>query len=275
MEMSVPSALDVKFKTFDGSDVDALLALPGLVGPRPSILLVHEIWGLEAHIRDVAMRYAKEGFVVLAPHLYSRPGQREILTSPNIEKAMQRIWGLPPERRRDAKFLQELISKTEGPDREVLRLTVGAGQARTEVFLKDLQAALTYIRSLPQADTSRVGGTGFCMGGGLTFQLATTGSLKAAVVFYGQAPEPIESVERLDIPVLAFYAGEDVGLNEGLPELLKAVVRYRKGFEMKVYQGTMHAFFNDTRRSYSREAASDAWGRAVSFFQRNLGAGVP
>jgi carboxymethylenebutenolidase len=193
------------------------------------------------------------------------------LTPENLERAMGRIWGLPPEKRRDAAVMKQVIAGTEGMDGEVLKLTMGVGQTRTEVFMKDLESSLDYLRSLPQVDPKRVGGTGFCMGGGLAFQLATTGEIQAAVVFYGQSPMPIEAVERIGIPVLAFYAGEDASLNAGLPELIQAVVKYKKGIELKIYEGTMHAFFNDTRRSYNREAAEDAWVRAVSFFKKNLG----
>jgi len=247
------------------------LALPASAEPRPALLLVHEVWGLDGHIRDVASRYAREGFVVLAPHLYSRPGQKEVLTPQGLERAMGRVWGVPPERRRDPKFMEEIMAGADEADRKVLGLVLGGGEARTEVFLKDLQASLEYLRSRPEVDPKRVGGTGFCMGGGLTFQLATMGSLQAAVVFYGQAPKPPEAIEKLNIPVLAFYGGEDVGLNSGLPELMGAMVKCKKGFELKIYQGAMHAFFNDTRRSYNREAAQDAWVRAIRFFKANLG----
>jgi carboxymethylenebutenolidase len=264
------SAQEVKYMTFDGSDVEACLAQPSSESPSPAVLLIHEIWGLESHIRDVAGRYAREGYVVLAPHLYSRARQKEVLTPQNIEKAMALVWGMPPEKRRDPKAVEALVAGSSGIDREVLGMTLGGGQAQTEVFMKDLLAGIEYLKSLPSVDKERIGATGFCMGGGLAFQLATAQALKAAVIFYGQNPKPLDAMQRIEIPMLAFYAGEDTGLNGGLPELMGAIVRYKKGFELKIYQGALHSFFNDTRRSYNKEAAEDAWLRATSFFAKNL-----
>ncbi|MFI5421225.1 MAG: dienelactone hydrolase family protein, partial [Nitrososphaerales archaeon] len=83
-------------------------------------------------------------------------------------------------------------------------------------------------------------------------------------------PKPLESVANISGPVLAFYAGEDEGVNHGIPQLVEAMIKYKKDFQVKIYKGVHHAFFNEERPVYSREAADDAWEKAISFFQKNL-----
>ncbi|MEM1646676.1 MAG: dienelactone hydrolase family protein [Ignisphaera sp.] len=109
---------------------------------------------------------------------------------------------------------------------------------------------------------------GFCMGGGLAFQLATEVPLDGVIVFYGRNPQPIEAVSKIKGPILGIYAGEDPPINAGLPDLISAIVKYKKDFEMKIYPNAYHAFFNDTRPVYNREAALDAWERVKAFLRR-------
>jgi carboxymethylenebutenolidase len=89
-----------------------------------------------------------------------------------------------------------------------------------------------------------------------------------AVVFYGANPKPLEAVAKITSPVLGIYAGEDDSINSGLPTIVESMIK--KTFEMKLYSGVRHAFFNEMMPSYNKSAAEDAWEKAVSFFSKYL-----
>ena len=91
-----------------------------------------------------------------------------------------------------------------------------------------------------------------------------------AVPFYGANPKPIEAIAKISGSVLAFYAGEDEGVNAGVPAIVEAMVKYKKDFQMKLYKGAQHSFFNETRPVYNEAAAEDAWESAVAFFGKHL-----
>ncbi|MGB6527349.1 MAG: dienelactone hydrolase family protein, partial [Candidatus Nitrosopolaris sp.] len=107
-----------------------------------------------------------------------------------------------------------------------------------------------------------------CLGGGLAYQVSTMFPFAAAVVFYGANPKPLEAVAKITSPVLGIYAGEDDSINSGLPAIVESMIKYKKTFEMKLYSGVQHAFFNETMPSYNKSAAEDAWEKAVSFFSK-------
>ena len=110
------------------------------------------------------------------------------------------------------------------------------------------------------------------MGGGLSLLLACRNrELAAAVVFYGRNPSPIDLVKNIQCPILCNYAGADMGITESDINLLKqTLTKHGKVFDIKVYPGAPHAFFNDTRPSYRPQAAKDAWERALSFLGKSL-----
>jgi len=116
----------------------------------------------------------------------------------------------------------------------------------------------------------RLGITGFCLGGGLTYQLATEYQFNAAVPFYGANPKPLEAVAKISGPVFGVYAGEDQRINSGVQALVESMIAHKKTFQMKIYQGTQHAFFNEKRPSYNKAAAEDAWTMALAFFDKYL-----
>ncbi len=110
------------------------------------------------------------------------------------------------------------------------------------------------------------------MGGGLSLLLACHNSeLGAAVVFYGRNPSPVDLVKNAQCPILGNYAGADLAITELDVNLLKqTLTKYGKVFDIKIYPGAPHAFFNDTRESYRPEAARDAWERALGLFNKQL-----
>ena len=207
------------------------LAKPKEVGRYPAVIVIHEIWGLVDQIKDVASRLAREGYVALAIDLFE-------------EKTVSK---LEEGRELRQKFTEEKI-------------------------LGDLSGGFNYLKTLSCVNRSRIGSMGFCMGGGLSLLLACHNrELAAAIVFYGRNPSPIDLVKNVQCPVLGNYAGADMAITESDINLLKqTLTKYGKVFDVKVYPGAPHAFFNDTRESYRIDAAKDAWERTLGFFKKTL-----
>ncbi|MGH7230156.1 MAG: dienelactone hydrolase family protein, partial [Nitrospiraceae bacterium] len=202
---------------------------------RAAIIVVQEWWGLNEHIKDIARRYAREGYVAIAPDLYSRLGNK--VTADSTE----------------AGTLMNSLQQRDG--------------------LKDLNATVAYLQTVPEVDATRIGVTGFCMGGSYALMLPCTNqAIKAAVPFYGWIPNPDTPLQTLACPILYIYGEEDGFITKAeVQRLANALKKYNKAGEIKTYPGASHAFFNDTRKEVYRPAeAKDAWGRAVSFFKQRL-----
>jgi carboxymethylenebutenolidase len=253
-------------------EIDCYLVVPeGSGRKRPAVMVIHEIFGTDAHIRDVARRFAALGYVAAAPNLFTGEVQH-LLTAPNIAKAMPAMTQVPPEIRRNPAKLAEFAASQSPELRPVFeawgRVTSPATQAR---FAEELAAVTRFLANLPEVDPSRIGSVGFCFGGAMSARLATVDPrLRAAVIFYGQNP-PLAQVPDIRADVLGLYGGEDPGITGTVPDLAAAMAKSGKRFEYHIYPGAKHAFFNDTRPSnYNREAATDAWARVNRFFADRL-----
>ena len=257
----------VTFKCPDGADMTTYVATPKPEGTYPAIIVVHEAWGLNEQIKGVANRYAQQGFVAVAPHLFSR---EKDLTEQAIEKAMMRMWQVPPEKRNDPAAMKALMESLPENDRKVMNFFFAGREAAEKTMAEDLLCCVNYAKSLPVVDGERLGITGFCLGGGLSYQLATLYPFKAAVPFYGANPKPLEAVAKISGPVFGVYAGEDQRITCGVTALVESMIANKKTFQLKIYQGTQHAFFNENRPSYNKAAAEDAWTMALVFFNRYL-----
>ena len=214
----------------NGESLSGFLAQPEGAGPYPGLVVIQEWWGLDEHIKDVAQRFANEGFVALAPDLYHG-------------------------------------KVTNEPD-EAMKLAMSLDMNRAS---KELVKAAGYLDSLPSV--RNIGAIGYCMGGGLALTLACDSpQIKAVAPYYGANPNPIEKVASLQAPMQGVYAEHDDFVNEQVREKLRqALEQHGKQFEIRVYPGTHHAFFNDTRpQIYNAEAAKDAWQRSLAFFRENL-----
>jgi carboxymethylenebutenolidase len=223
---------------------------------------------LNGQIRGVARRYAQEGYVTIAPNLFTRNG--EVMNEKNIESTMRYMWTVPPDRRSDPNTIQELMNKMSETERKVANIFFLGREEMEKQMAQDLLDCKSYLESLDFVIHERTGIIGFCMGGGLTYQLSTMYPFNASVPFYGTNPKPLESVEKISGPILAFYAGEDERINAGVPSIVEAMIKYKKQFSLKIYKGAQHAFFNETRPSYNKEAASDAWETSLAFLNKNL-----
>lgn len=218
----------------NGKTAEGYLALPES-GQGKGVVVIQEWWGLVPHIKDVAERFAREGFVALAPDLYH--GQQ---------------------------------ASNQEPDKAgKLMMTMHIGEAE-----KDLRGAINYLVSHPAVTGEKVGIVGFCMGGALSLFAACKNpdTVGACVVFYGVHAFVMGDLDQLQAPVLGFYAErDDFTKIEQVEQLQKDMQKRGKHIEAHIYPNTHHAFFNDTRPEvYNKEAAEDAWRRTVEFFRKNL-----
>ena len=258
---------DTKFNCADGTMMPAFISRPK-DGEYPGIIVIHEAFGLNDQIRGVAKRYASEGYATIAPNLFTRNG--DVMNEKNIETTMRYMWTVPPDKRSDPDTIQELMSKMSETERKVANIFFLGREEMEKQMAKDLLDCRSHLQSLDFVVNEKLGIMGFCMGGGLTYQLSTMYPFSASVPFYGANPKPLASVENISGPILAFYAGEDERINAGVPSLVEAMVKYKKQFSLKIYKGAQHSFFNETRPSYNKEAASDAWESSLAFFNKNL-----
>jgi carboxymethylenebutenolidase len=231
----------------------AYLTTPESSEKLPGLILIHEVWGLVDHIKEVADRFAKEGYVVLAPDLLSETGI--------TEKLNPEIWEMSknPETRPQAQLrMREFMGPIQSPE-------------FAEETMEKLKACVDYLLAHPQVN-SKVAVLGFCFGGTYSFALAAADPrVKAAVPFYGHAPEELEKLQQISCPVLAFYGVKDTNLVDHLPELAKKMKSAHKDFHYKIYPKTGHAFFNNTNpMTYNKEAAEDSWEKSIEFLRTNL-----
>ena len=247
-------------------------------GPLPSVLVIQEIWGVNAHIEDLTRRLAAAGYAALAPDLFATGGLRPpALEAARVEEAVAFMGRLPPERRFDPAAREEALARLDAGPRSRIAETHAAMwsmPARLPSLLPPLRAAAAHLRH-ERAETrdQPLGCVGFCMGGGLSALLACEEpELDAAAVFYGNCP-PEETVVGIACPILGFYGGKDQRVNAGLPAFAAAMGKRGKAFEYHIYEGANHAFFNDTGQVYDIDAARDAWARLLGFYAAHLAPG--
>jgi len=240
------TAGEVKIPTAD-VEIPAYRAMPAKGGPFPVVLVVQEIFGVHEHIKDVCRRFAKEGYLAVAPELYARQGD--------------------PTKFTDYKQLfAEIVGKV--PDAQVM---------------SDLDAAVAWAGKSGSGDVKRVGVTGFCWGGRITWlYCAYSPQVKAGVAWYGrlvgepsplQPKYPIDVVADLKAPVLGLYGGQDQGIPLADVEKMRAALAAAKNpSEIVVFPDAPHGFNADYRPSYRAEDAREGWRQALAWFRRH-GAG--
>ena len=237
-------------------------------GSHPAIIVIHEAWGLNEHIMGVVRRYAEEGFVAIAPNLFTR--HSDLLTEKNIARAMIPMFSIPREKRDNPATIRNLMESMSETDRKVMNFFFSGREAFEKIMANDLISCRAYLQKLEFVTKERMGVTGFCLGGGLAYQISTMFPFRATVPFYGTNPKPLDAVAKLVGPVLGIYAGEDDWINSGLPAIVESMIKYKKTFEMKLYRGVQHAFFNETMPIYDKSAAEDAWQKTFSLFNKYL-----
>jgi carboxymethylenebutenolidase len=233
--------MDVETKMIDvpatGGAMPAFLARPVGGARVPAVLVIQEAFGLNAHIRDIAGRIAGEGYVTLAPDLYWRGGKGRTAGYDQLPQAIG------------------LMQSLKDPD-----------------IVADVRSAIAALEKEPSVRADRIGITGFCMGGRVSFLAACElpDKIKASVPFYGGGI-PVDKTEKLRCPVLAFFGEKDAFIPLDSVEQLKAEAkRHGKQVEVVVYPGADHGFFCNERASYQKAAATEAWERLKKFFATHL-----
>jgi carboxymethylenebutenolidase len=263
-----PERKEGHFTGYDGKELEMYQVMHNDGSRHPSVLVVHEIWGLEKNIRSVADRFAAEGYNAYAPHLFSRFGKH--FSSKNIESAMKIFFSIPENKRWSPEGMNSALSSASEDERSIIKQIFESRSETTKVMIKDLVALRNHVAKQASSDWDKIGSIGFCLGGGLVFQLATESPIMATSVFYGANPDPVSSISKIEGKIIASYAGEDPRVNEGIPSMVKAFTDSKKEIELKIYEKAQHAFFNDLRPTYKQDAALDAWNRTISFFDRIL-----
>jgi carboxymethylenebutenolidase len=236
----------------DGDALDVYVARPE-GPPIGGLVVIHEIWGLVDHIKDVADRFAAEGWLVAAPDLLSNSGVAPALGA----ELFGLVNGDDEEARTAAQpRMREAMSGMRAP--EYARWAVGA-----------LRATVGWLMGEPGVG-GRLAATGFCFGGTYAFLLAAHDDrVRAVAPFYGTAPSP-GLMAGISAPVLALYGQHDPALIDALPAVTAAMAEAGVDFEAVVYPDSAHAFFNDTGRRYNPTDADDAWGRVTAFLRDNI-----
>jgi carboxymethylenebutenolidase len=234
-----------------GGAIDAYAAMPvGRVATTPGVVVVQHVWGVDAQIRDVVRRFAKSGFVAIAPDLYARQhapsgdGSTDYTTFGPFAKAL-------------------VDEQVDG----------------------DLEAAAAWIRQAAGSGASpspvNVGVIGFCMGGTIALRnTVRSPRFTAASVFYGkirqsttvagtQSEPSLAYAEKINMPLCGSYGARDAGIPVADVAALGKALTVPN--DLKVYDTAGHAFFDDTRPSYVAPAAADAWSRTLAWFGKYLG----
>jgi carboxymethylenebutenolidase len=230
----------------------AYLSFPEEGIKYPGLIVIHEIWGLEDHIKDVADRFAKQGYAVIAPNLF-----HDTAFEGKIDQKILDDMHNPQTRDEAQKKMRDLMAPIMSP-------------AFAERALVRLKQCVDYLLA-DKKTNNNIAVIGFCFGGTYSFHLAAKDSrIKAAVPLYGRPPAENE-IPDINCPVLAFYGEEDKNLMDTLPQLKVNMKKHNKNFEAVVYENTGHAFFNNTNpRMYREFAAKNAWERILVFLKSNL-----
>jgi carboxymethylenebutenolidase len=238
------TAGEVNIPTKDGEMLAYRAAPSGKTG-LATILVVQEIFGVHEHIKDVCRRFAKEGFLAVAPELFVRQGDAAKYND------------IPT-------LIRDVVSKV--PDAQVM---------------SDLDATAAWV-SKNSGAADKLGITGFCWGGRITFLYAAHNpQVRAGVAWYGRVVgestpnnprHPIDVASTIKAPILALYGGADSGIPRESIERMVAALKSagNSRSELVLYPDAPHAFHADYRPSYRKEAAEDGWKRAVGWFKANL-----
>ncbi len=238
---------EVKIPVADG-EIPAYRAMPDKKGKKfPVVLVVHEIFGVHEWIQDVCRRFAKLGYLAIAPSLYARQG--DVSQMQNIQDIIGKV-----------------VSKV--PD----------AQAMT-----DLDSTVAYATK-NNGNTKKLSITGFCWGGRIVWLYAAHNkNVDAGAAWYGQLvkrenqPEdalhptmPIDFAKTLTVPVIGFYGGLDTGIPQDTVQRMQDELKKGKSkSEILVFPNAKHGFHADYREQYNKEASEDAWKKLQEWFKKN------
>lgn len=234
---------EVKIPVTDGT-IPAYRAMPATGSNFPVVLVVQEIFGVHAHIQDVCRRFAKLGYLAIAPELYSRQGD------------VSQLKDIP-------EILSKVVSKV--PDSQVM---------------SDLDSTVAWAAKSSQGNINKLGITGFCWGGRIVWLYAAHNpKVKAGVAWYGMLTgnssaltpkHPIDLAPTLKVPILGLYAGKDEYIpNDTVEKMRQALKQGSSGSEIILYPDIPHGFHADYRATYRQKEAQDAWKRLQAWFKQH------
>ena len=232
---------EIKISVSDGT-IPGYRAMPNTGKSFPVVLVVQEIFGVHEHIKDICRRFAKLGYMAIAPEMYARQGDVSKLTSFDE--------------------IRPIVAKV--PDKQVM---------------SDLDSAMAYAQKSGAGDTSRLGITGFCWGGRIVWLYAAhQPKLRAGVAWYGRLVgpatdltprHPVDVANELKASVLGLYGGQDTGIPmDTVAKMRAALAAADSKSEIVVYPDAPHAFHADYRPSYRQEPAKDGWKRLLAWFEK-------
>ncbi|MCC5657215.1 dienelactone hydrolase family protein [Nostoc sp. XA010] len=232
----------VKIPVKDG-EIPAYRAVPATGKNFPIVLVIQEIFGVHEHIQDVTRRFAQLGYLAIAPELFIRQG--DVTKLSNIDE------------------IRPIVAKV--PDAQVL---------------SDLDATVNWAVKSAKGNADKLGITGFCWGGRITWLYAAHNpKVKAGVAWYGrlvgdatelQPKYPVDIASKLTVPILGLYGGKDTGIPVDTVEQMRDRLKSSSSkSEIIVYPDAPHAFFADYRPSYREKDAKDGWKRLLAWFKEN------
>ena len=230
--MAVVRTSNIDLKV-NGDGAYAFVAQPDDSAKHPGVVLIQEWWGIEPHIRDLAQKLAAEGFVVAVPDLY----HGQIATEPN-----------------DAQRMSMMI------------------RGNVDRAAKEIIGALDTLKAMPNVEPKKLGLMGFCVGGFMTYVIASRyPDLGAVVAFYGAGYDPTpEEVAKINAPVLAIYGSRDQSVPPNQIKKIQQVYQAEgKDLTVKLYDAG-HAFINPAHGMGNEKAAAEAWPLAVNFLKQHL-----
>ncbi|MGE0741514.1 MAG: dienelactone hydrolase family protein [Hyphomonadaceae bacterium] len=241
---------DVHVVGADDYQLPAYVARPGDRGVHGAVIVVNEIFGIHDYIKDVCRRFAREGYVAIAPDYFDRAGDPAPLT--------------------DMAAIRDIVAT-----------------ANNAQVMGDTAGAVAWLKQQSFVKGDAIGITGFCWGGTVVWMAAAQhADIKAGVAWYGRLVRPQQGswgadedrqwptdiAARLHAPVLGLYAENDRGIPLESVEAMRAALQSVSNpthSEIVVYPGVTHGFHADYRESYNADAAADGWSRALAWFRRN------
>jgi len=229
----------------NASTMEGYLTQPEGEGSHPAVVVIQEIWGVNSHIQSVVDRLPSLGYVGLAPAMFHREGPMTTGLHEEMDTAIARM--------------------RNSTDADILA---------------DVNAAMAYLKAQSFVVGDKIGIVGFCYGGRVSYLAACNVSdLAASVVFYGggignalgDGPSPLEQTANIGCPMLGLFGVEDANPTpDDVAKMDSKLTTHGKAHAFHSYDGAGHGFHCETRASYRPEAAADAWGKAVAWFDQHL-----
>jgi len=224
---------NIALQVADGTSMNAYVATPAEGAKSPGLLVFQEAFGVNAHIRDVTERFAKQGYVAIAPELFHRTG-------PGFDGAYSNFPACQP-------HMQALT-----PDG----------------MIADARAAFDWLQNNPRMLPNATACVGFCMGGRASFLANSALPLRAAISFYGGGlvPALLPRAAQQHAPILFFWGALDAHIpKEHMRAIIDAMQEAQKTYVSVEFSDANHAFFCDARPAYKESAAKQAWDLTLKF----------